>query len=238
MKKSLFTAFAAVALGVSSCGEEESMDKNLHSFTDLESLLVNDDFIEQLNEMRPADWGDPVHSLTNQAPQSRNDLEKMRTVVKMYNGSNNAGLSVPGFGGIKLGKDEVNLNVYYLETKVITNGNDSTVYGCGYSVHYLFKKVERGIDVSNLPTVAASAQLNSKKTQVYYSLQSYGIIGQNLVKYFKPTVNKNFNVEGFGIMQSSIEGIHNVLGDSVLSNSVKFTPEIIKFVRPYELEQL
>jgi hypothetical protein len=50
-------------------------------------------------------------------------------------------------------------------------------------------------------------------------------------------VNKNFDVEGFGLMQSSIDGIHNVLGDTTLSKSVKFTPEILKFVKPYELNQ-
>jgi len=175
--------------------------------------------------------------LTNSIPESRKDLINMRTVVKIYNGSENAGLTIPGFGGIKLGKDETNLNVYFLETKVVINASDSNVYGIGYSVHYLFKKVKKGLDISNLPSIAASVQIESNKTHVFYCLQTYGIYGINLIKYFKPTVNKNFDVEGFGIMQSSIDGIHNILGDSILSKSVKFTPEILKFVKPYELNQ-
>lgn len=179
-----------------------------------------------------------INPPSNQIPQNRNDLNKMRTVVKLFNGKKDAGISLQGFGGLKLGKEESSLNVYYLETKVVNNLKDSVIYGCGYSIHYLFKKVESGVSVDNIPSVAASAQLNSKKTQVFYSLQTYGLSGINLVKFFKPTVNKNFNVEGFGIMQASIDGIHNILGDSTLSKTLKFEPEILKFIRPYELEQL
>lgn len=176
-------------------------------------------------------------SMSNLIPQNREDLDKMRTVVRIFNGKDAGGISLPGFGGLKLGKDESSLNLYYVETKVVNNDNDSIVYGCGYSIHYLFKKIERGININNIPSVAASAQLHSNRTQVIYSIETYGITGKNLVKYFKPTVNKNFDVEGFGIMQSSIDGIHNILGDSILSQAVKFKPEILKFIKPYELEQ-
>lgn len=181
---------------------------------------------------------DSILAKENEIPLNRNDLEKMRTVVKTYSGSANAGITVPGFGGIKLANNETSLSVYYIETKVVNNENDSVVYGCGYSVHYLFKKIKRGLDLSDLPSISASVHLENNKTQVFYSIQTYGIIGQNLVRYFKPTVNKKFDVEGFGIMQSSIDGIHNILGDSVLSSSVRFRPEILKFIKPYELEQL
>jgi hypothetical protein len=124
------------------------------------------------------------------------------------------------------------LSVYYIETKVI----DTSVYGIGYSVHYLFRKLKRGLSITNLPTVAASVQLESNKTQVVYSLQSYGIKSLNLVNYFKPTVNKDFNVEGFGVMQSSIDGIHNVLSDSLLSSKTKFEPMLLSLVKPSELQ--
>jgi len=177
---------------------------------------------------------DRTIGLSNEIPLRREDLLNMRAFEKTYNGSVNAGLTVPGFGGITLGIDETNLNVYYLETKIVINGTDSVVYGIGYSIHYLFKKVKKGLDITKLPYVSASVQLESKKTQVYYSIQTYGIIGKNLVRYIKPTINRNFDVEGFGILQSSIDGIHDVLGDSVLSKSVKFTPQILKFIKPYE----
>ncbi|HEX2920831.1 MAG TPA: hypothetical protein VHO50_06685 [Bacteroidales bacterium] len=167
-------------------------------------------------------------------PESRNDLEKMRMVVKIYDGDHNAGLTIPGFGGVKLENKESNVNVYYIETGVY---NDS-VYGCGYSLHYLFKRVKNGIAIDNLPNVAASVQLNNNKTRVYYSMQTYGMIGDNLVEYFKPTINKNFNVEGYGIMQSSIDGIHNVLQDSSLYKSVRFKPELLKFIKVEDLEQI
>ncbi len=170
-------------------------------------------------------------------PGSRDDLSSMRTVVKIYNGEDHAGLTVPGFGGIKLGKKETNLNVYYIETKVVKAGSDTLVYGIGYSAHYLFKKLKRGIDISNLASVAASAQLQSKRTSVYYSLQTFGIRSLELVNYFKPQVNSNFDVDGFGVMQSSIDGIHNVLSDSLLSERTTFTPMELKFVEPKDLQR-
>lgn len=173
-----------------------------------------------------------TESLTSKIPTTRDELNSMKTVVKILNGNQNAGIDVPGFIGLKLGKEEQSLSVYYIETKSV----DTVVYGIGYSLHYLFKKLKRGLSITNLPRVAASVQLESNKSQVIYSQQSYGIKGLSLVNYFKPVVNKDFNVEGFGIMQSSIDGIHNVLSDSILSSKTKFEPELLSFVKPSELK--
>jgi hypothetical protein len=221
---SIITILFAIAL-LTSCTDDIIQGDKLN----LDNLSKTMKAIELPNKINLVI--DSAMAFASVPPQTREDLGSMRTVVKIMNGSQSAGLQVPGFGGVTLGKDEVNMNVYYIETKTI----DTTVYGIGYSVHYLFKKVKRGIDVSNIPSIAASAQLESNKTQVFYSLQTYGISGINLVKFFKPTVNKNFNVEGFGIMQSSIDGIHNILGDSTLSKTVRYSPEIIKFVKPNDL---
>jgi hypothetical protein len=216
--------------------QEESFLGNELNLEQLSKTLVLDNkLIDSFNEVVKRD---SIDTKSSEIPLSRDDLTKMRTMVKIYNGIDDAGISIPGFGGIKLGKEEISLNIYYIETKVINNETDTIVYGCGYSVHYLFKKVKKGLSIDNLPSIAASVQLNSKRTQVHYSLQTYGIKGNNLVRYFKPTINKNFNVEGFGVMQSSIDGIHNILGDSTLYKSVQFNPEILKFIKPYELEQI
>lgn len=225
------TLYAITLLFSCSTNVEESMSGESLELSTLSKILTETKNLDDSFQVETS-----LSSTNNKIPQNRDDLNKMRTVVKVFNGKNDAGISLPGFGGLKLGKDESSLNVYYLETKVVNNAADSVVYG--YSIHYLFKKVERGVSVDNIPSVAASAQLNSQKTQVFYSLQTYGMKGNNLVKYFKPTINKSFNVEGFGIMQSSIDGIHNILGDPVLSKSVKFEPEILKFITPYELSQL
>lgn len=225
------TLYAITLLFSCSTNVEESMSGESLELSTLGTILTETKNLDDSFQVETS-----LSSTDNKIPQNRDDLNKMRTVVKVFNGKNDAGISLPGFGGLKLGKDESSLNVYYLETKVVNNAADSVVYG--YSIHYLFKKVEREVSVDNIPSVAASAQLNSQKTQVFYSLQTYGMKGNNLVKYFKPTINKSFNVEGFGIMQSSIDGIHNILGDPVLSKSVKFEPEILKFITPYELSQL
>jgi hypothetical protein len=231
-------AVFAILFGTSCSNEKtESIDGSSLNLIGLSKTFSNKSTDSNYKSIVIGNGIEPL-VVTNQIPQNRNDLEKMRMVVKIYNGKDNAGISVPGFGGLKLGREESSISAYFIETKVVNSSNDSIVYGCGYSIHYLFKKVEKGVNVDNIPSVAASAQLNSKKTQVFYSLQTYGISGNNLVKYFKPTINKNFNVEGFGVVQSSIDGIHNILGDSILSKSVKFKPEILKFVRAYELEKL
>jgi len=139
--------------------------------------------------------------------------------------------------GVRLGKSETNLNVYYVETKLVRTETDTVVYGIGYSTHYLFKKLKKGIDVSNLASVAASAQLESNKTSVYYSLQTFGVKSIGLVGYFKPQVNSNFDVDGFGVIQSSIDGIHHVLSDSLLSGRTRFEPMELKFITPADLQR-
>lgn len=234
MRKVKFEIIASVLIiaSMTSCKEDSTAGDKVNIDSLAKNLTLSSSFIKSDSDIM---IGDTTFILSSGIPQTRDDLESMRTVVKIFNGSKNAGLTIPGFGGITLGKDETSLNIYYIETKIVNTAIDSIVYGIGYSVHYLFKKVKNGINLSNLPSIAASVQLESKKTQVHYSLQTYGIKSINLVKYFKPTVNKNFDVEGFGVMQSSIDGIQNILGDSMLSSSVKFTPEILKFIKPYDL---
>jgi len=178
---------------------------------------------------------DFTESPLNKIPVSRDELSDMRTVVQVYDNSNIGSLTVPGFGSLHLGKDEKSLSVYYIETKAVVNQGDTSVYGVGYSIHYLFKRIKKGISLDKLPYIAASVQLDGNKTQVFYSIQSYGMQGSPLVKFFKPIINKPFDVEGFGIMQSSIDGIHNVLSDTELSKAIKFTPHVFKNIKPSEL---
>ena len=176
----------------------------------------------------------PLEGLAD-LPSEREDLSSMRTVVKIFNGDVDAGITIPGFGGLKLGATESSMSVYYIESRVISTPEGEKVYGVGYSTHYLFKRLKRGIDVSDLVSVAASAQLQSSRTSVYYTLQTFGISSLDLVGYFKPTVNALFDVEGFGVIQSSIDGIHTVLSDPDLSKRVRFEPVELQFVDPADL---
>lgn len=203
-------------------------DLDLKNLTD--EILKTDTIFEKRKSI-----GFPTND--NIIPQSRNDLDKMKTVIKIYDGSIDAGVSLASFGGIKLGRKEKSMSVYYLESKVVVNKKDSLVYACGYAFHYLFKKLDSEIQFSNIASVAASAQLKSDKTQVFYSVETFGAIGHVLGKFFKPTVNKPFNVEGFGSMQSSIDGVHNIFTDEELSAKVKFTPEIVRSIKPRDFKR-
>lgn len=225
--KTKILLLAILFLAVYSCKEEQDFDfgdeLELNSFIETLSTKGTEGFV-----------ADSLFTVST-IPQTRADLEGMRTVVKIYDGKRNAGIKVPGFGGLTLDKRQSNMNVYFVETKIVETPNDTTVYGIGYSVHYLFNKVKRGIDITNLASVAASAQLQSNKTSVSYSLQSFGITGRDLGKFFKPEVNSNFDVDGFGVIQSKIDGIHNVITDSILSSKTKFTPEKLYFISPNDL---
>ena len=169
-----------------------------------------------------------------QIPNLMKDLTSLKTIVKIYDGSVDAGIEIPGFGA-KLGKSEKSLSVYFLQTKVVNINQKEVVYGVGYSVHYLFKKIGRNLNITNLPYVAAAVQIDSDKTQVSYCLQTYGITGTILNKFFKPVVSANFDVQGYGVMQSSIDGIHNVLSEPNLAKSLKFAPEELKMITTVDL---
>lgn len=171
----------------------------------------------------------------SEAPTNRAALSSLKTVIKILSGTTSNGISVPGFGGLSLNKEEISYSVYYLEPKIVTCDGTEKVFGCGYSVHLLIKKLKRGLDVSNLPSIAANVQIDNRKTEVVYSLQTYGLSGIPIVKFFKPVINKPFDVDGFGTMQSSIDGIHGFLSDANLSNSLNFSPEEIQFVSPGDL---
>ena len=101
------------------------------------SHFVKTDTSFKFEKMR-IDTSGTLESLTSQIPTTRDELGSMRTVVKILNGSQSAGVTVPGFGGLTLARDESSLSVYYIETKVV----DTSVYGIGYSVHYLFRKLK------------------------------------------------------------------------------------------------
>lgn len=240
MKIKTLIAISSVTLFIS-CGEasfeevQESQFGDELDFSQLLDSLEIDSYTrleKEASEMDSIYLGEAEGILDIGAgiPQSREDLNNMRTVVKLYDGKSNAGISIPGFGGLKLGKKQSNLNVYYIESKVADSDGEPVVYGIGYSIHYLFDKVRKGINIKNLASVAASAQLEKSKTSVSYSMQSFGIRSNDLAKFFKPQVDGDFDVKGFGIIQSSIDGIQNVLTDSLLSSRAKFTPEQLYFI--------
>lgn len=247
MIKKFTSTILAVTIMLFGCSDKESTStndvmegvelKNSNSFQDGLLRLLDSLQTYNIRDTTLFIEAAPVPAACTNPPIRREDLESLKTVVKIFNGETSAGVSIPGFGGVSLGKSEISYNVYYLEPKLVQCGADTAVFGCGYSLHLLVKKLKRGLDVSKLPSIAASVQLENKKTSVYYSLETHGMTGTILVKFFKPVVNKPFDVEGFGIMQSSIDGIHNILGDDSLSKKVRFAPVQVKFVKASDLEQ-
>lgn len=154
----------------------------------------------------------------------------LKKVIRIYNGVNQAGISIPGFGGITLGKKEQCLIAYFINFKKNIINKDTVIYGYGYSVHFLFKKVKRGISITDLASLAASAQLDRSKTQISYTLQTYGITGTILTEFFKPDFNIDYDVQGYASIQSSAEGIHKILSNPDLLKKVEINPEPLNFL--------
>lgn len=207
----------------------EQMDNfNLSAFVrDMESKKGGQMIYENSNESRSPKY---THlKLPDDINITRNDLTSLKTIIKIFDGNKNAGMKIPGFGNLTLGKKETNLNVYYLETKKVNYNNKEVLVGIGYSIHYLFKKLKNGVEVNsaNLRNIAAEVQLNNKKTQVVYSMESYGITGKSFAKYFKPIVDKDYDIEGFTISQNALDGMHKILTGEVDDSGIKYTPEIL-----------
>ncbi|MHB8156147.1 MAG: hypothetical protein ACYDEQ_01925 [Desulfocucumaceae bacterium] len=235
-------AFAAVIALTAGCAEDTVKGSQVKLDELANTLTLNEaGFIAKIKRVNTKGITKGIEpegmfTVTDVVPMKRGDLDNMKTVVKSYYGNESAGMAVPGFGGVALGKDEANLNIYFVETKAVKHGTDTLVYGIGYSMHYLFKKVKKKVNVADLPFIAASVQLEKNKTQVSYSLQTYGVIGPELSRYFEPMLDAPFDVNGYGEMKSSLAGIHNVLSDTVLSKTVKFTPGVLPFVNTHDIK--
>ncbi|MDV3586616.1 MULTISPECIES: hypothetical protein [Elizabethkingia] len=207
----------------------EQLDNfNLSAFVkDMEAKKPGDVIYQNSNESQSPKY--TLLKLSDDINITRNDLTSLKTIIKIFDGNKNAGMKIPGFGNLTLGKKETNLNVYYLETKKVNYNNKDVLVGIGYSIHYLFKKLKSGVVVNsaNLRNIAAEVQLNNKKTQVVYSMESYGIAGKSFAKYFKPIVDKDYDIEGFTISQNALDGMHNLLTAEKDDPGIKYTPEIL-----------
>lgn len=166
----------------------------------------------------------PIKKLSR--PVGREDMENMKVVTKLFTGKENAGLTIPAFGGITLTKDEGNYNVFYIEWKV----QGKYIYAIGYSYHLLIKKIRRGINLNDLSKLAASVELGSSKSEVYYSFQTIGMMGAPLGKYLEPMVNQKFDIEGLNLMQESIKGVHALMFDEKIQDKIKYKPQLIEIL--------
>lgn len=207
----------------------EQMDNfNLSAFVeDLESKKSVEVIYKNSNESQSPKY--TQLKLSDDINITRDDLTSLKTIIKIFDGNKNAGMKVPGFGNLTLGKRETNLNVYYLETKKINYNNKEVLVGIGYSIHYLFKKLKSGVQVnsSNLKNIAAQVQLDNTKTQVVYSMESYGITGKSFSKYFKPIIDRDFDIEGFTISQNALDGMHKIISGDINDSDIKYKPEIL-----------
>ena len=120
LKTHLHVCLVAIALIYSGC-QAKSDDIIVGKSLNLSKLA------QSLSTVAAGSGKTPLVSSPNEAPRTRDELGDMKTVVQVYDSSNIGNLTVPGFGSLKLGKDEKNLNVYYIESKVVVNGNHKLI---------------------------------------------------------------------------------------------------------------
>jgi hypothetical protein len=179
----------------------------------------------------------PRSDIWTNIPTKRSHLKKEKMMVKIMDDKKSVGLAIPGFGGLKLAKGQKSFSVYFVEPRAVIVNNDTCIYGIGYSIHYLFIKVKRGLDFTQLNKIAASGQLESNKTNVKYSMQTYGIQSTWLAKAFKPEINLNFDVDGYAKMQTKIDEIHEVFSNDELFAKTNVEPEQLKFLSYKDLTE-
>ena len=95
------------------------------------------------------------------------------------------------------------------------------------SLYLNITKMAKGISVSNLAKVAASAQLDNQKTEVEYAFETYGITGPLASKLLFPALNENFDVDGYAQLAKNVAGLGTLLGDTIAQKYVTFTPQPI-----------
>src|SRR5690606_17193170 len=133
-------------------------------------------------------------------------------------------------GVISLGEASTNIgkDVYIYEQmyyKDVSNCDAGKVtYGSGVRLTILAKKLEAGVNLSNLGAIAASAEM--KKAEVTVTISTIGLSGPKVNQLIPPA--GSYNVEKHVQYLQAIDGIKALINDS----TTVVTPEIISLTIP------
>ena len=160
-----------------------------------------------------------------QKPQTVKELSGgMQKIFYMFNKDNAKNLSLfGGTAGTKLGKKESIVIVDFMQHKDLNDCDIPTRYGVGVRLFLKIKKASRGIDLNNLPQLAASVQLG--KASVQYTLQTIGVTGDKINALIPRSATNSFDVEGYAGVINAVDKIQSLIKDGV--EGVIIDPQLV-----------
>lgn len=155
-------------------------------------------------------------------PKSMRDLSGgMKKVFYQFTAKNGGNLSLFGMGNLSLGKKEVMVIVDFLQYKDQGCSGTNVRYGAGARLFLHIKKVQGGIQVTDLPKLAAGVEYG--KASVTYSIEVIGLTGEKIRAALPAT--GDFNVEAYGKVISAVDKIQALASDGI--DGVHVEPQII-----------
>jgi len=164
-----------------------------------------------------------------QKPRTVKELSGgMQKVFYMFNADNAKNLSLfGGATGTKIGKKESIVIVDFMQHKDLNDCDEPTRYGLGVRLFLKVKKASRGIDLNNLPQLAASVQLG--KASVQYTLQTIGVTGDKINALIPRSATNSFDVEGYAGVVNAVDKIQSLIKDGV--DGVVIDPQLVPINR-------
>ena len=162
-----------------------------------------------------------------QKPETVRDLSSgMQKIFYQMNADNSASLAVfGGMAGLKIGKKEAVVIVDFMQYKDM-NCEEKARYGVGVRLFLHIKKSFKGLDVNNLPQLAANAQLG--KATVQYTIKTIGVTGPKINDLIPRSATNVFDVDGYASVINAVDKIQNLIKDNV--EGVVIDPQLIPIV--------
>ncbi len=159
-----------------------------------------------------------------QKPQTVRELSGgMQKLFYQVNTDNSASLALfGGASGLKIGKKEIVVIVDFMQYKDL-NCEEKARYGVGVRLFLHIKKAFKGLDLNNLPHLAANVQLG--KASVQYVIRTIGVTGDKINALIPRSATNNFDVDGYANVVSAVDKIQSLIKDGI--DGVVIDPQLI-----------
>lgn len=164
-------------------------------------------------EVKTQEYKLPEVEKCNKPKTVRELSSGMQKLFYQVNSDNSASLSLfGGAAGLKLGKKEIIVIVDFTQYKDL-NCEEKARYGVGVRLFLKIKKAFNGLDLNNLPHLAANVQLG--KVSVEYRIQTLGITGDKINDLIPRSAVNNFDVDGYATVVNAVDKIQRLIRDGV-----------------------
>lgn len=201
---------------VAACNQDTNSNKN--------SQIVDTATIENAASLvtEEKNYYKPDPNNTCSVPSNMRELSSgMKKVFYQFTSNNSANLKLFGLTNANLGKKEVIVIVDFMQYKDNNCNNEKIRYGVGARLFLNIKKVQGGINVTDLAKLAAGVEYG--KAAVTYSIEVIGLTGDK-IKSALPN-SGDFNVEAYAKVISAVDKIQTLASDK--EEGVYINPQVI-----------